>query len=67
MKKELKTLTNEQKKLIDEAIRWCDEMEKSTEFMIQYASDVSGVYCEEVVEYIIQNNYKCLNQQLRKN
>lgn len=41
-----------QKQLILEAWEYCDEEDKSTEFMLQYMSDVSGVDYEKVVEYI---------------
>ena len=31
---------------------WCDEMDKSTEFMFQYMSDMSGLDYDEVVAFI---------------
>lgn len=42
-----------EKQLILEAWDYCDEEDKSTEFMLQYMSDVSGVDYDSVVEYII--------------
>lgn len=46
-------MTKQQEKLVLEAWRYCDENEKSDEFLIQYASDVSGVDESEVIDFII--------------
>lgn len=46
-------MTKAQKELILEAWAYCDEEDKSTEFMLAYMSDVSGVDYEEVVDYIV--------------
>lgn len=35
-----------------EAWAYCDEKDKSTEFMLQYMSDSSGVEYDDVVDYI---------------
>lgn len=49
-------MTSEQEKAILEAWKFCDDNDKSTEYMLQYASDISGVDYEEVAEFIV--NYK---------
>lgn len=48
-------MTKKQKELILEAWDYCDGNEKSTEFMLQYMSDVSGVDYDDVVDYIGTN------------
>lgn len=45
-------MTIKQKELILSAWDYCDEHDKSTEFMLQYMSDISGVDYDEVVEYV---------------
>jgi hypothetical protein len=45
-------MTESQKKLILDAWDYCDQEDKSTEFMLQYMSDVSSVDFDEVVKYI---------------
>ena len=41
-----------QKQLLLDAWNWCDQHDKSTEFTLQYCSDVSGVDYDRVVAYI---------------
>ena len=48
-------MTKEQKQLILDAWAYCDEEDKSTEFMLAYMSDVSEVSYDEVVEYVVSN------------
>lgn len=45
-------MTAEQKQIILRGWDYCDVQDKSTEFMLQYLSDTSGVDYDEVVEYI---------------
>ena len=41
-----------QKQAILESWAYCDEYDKSTEFMLAYMSDVSGVDYDTVVDYV---------------
>ena len=50
---EAKALSNKQKLMIMEAWDYCDTEDKSTEFMLQYMSDVSGADYDTVVDYIV--------------
>lgn len=45
-------MTSEQKMAIMDAWDMCDNLDKSTEYMLQYMSDVSGLDYDEVVEYL---------------
>lgn len=45
-------MTKEQKEIILDAWAWCDEHDKSTEFMLQYLSDTSSVNYDEIVDYV---------------
>lgn len=42
--------------LIEDAIMYCDEEDKSTEFMIQYIQDYAGVDFDTVIDYLNPNN-----------
>lgn len=44
-------LTVEQQEAIDMAQDYCDEYDKSTEFMLQYCADSADCEIEDVVEY----------------
>lgn len=63
-------MTESQKQSILDGWAWCDEEDKSTEFMLQYLSDISGLDYEEIVEYVVgkesdkdrENYYKKLKQ-----
>ena len=48
-------MTKIQKKLVIEAKEWCDENDKSTEFMLQYISDVANVDYDEVIDFLVSN------------
>ena len=37
------------------AWEWCDDNEKSTEFTLQYVSDVADVDYDELVDYIVSD------------
>lgn len=45
-------ITNQKKILLINAWNYCDEKDKSTEFMFQYCSDMSRLPYDQVVEYI---------------
>lgn len=40
------------KQLLDEAKAYCDEHDKSTEFMIQYMQDTANVDLDTVISYL---------------
>jgi len=46
-------LTALQRELIDAAMDICDEEDRSTEYMLQYCTDMSGADYDAVVEYIV--------------
>lgn len=48
-------MTPQQKQIILIAWDHCDEEEKSTEYMLQYMSDMSGVSYGDVVYYIMSD------------
>jgi hypothetical protein len=43
------------KQILLDAWDWCDDEDKSTEFMLQYMSDVANIEYESVVDYIASN------------
>ena len=45
-------MTQEEAKLLKEAKQFCDDNNKSTEFMLQYMSDVANVSHDTVMEYL---------------
>lgn len=49
-------MTEEQKNKLFEAWAYCDEMDKSTEFMLQYMSDMADVDYDDVVDFICDPN-----------
>jgi len=48
------SMTNEQKVILITAWNWCDQKDKSTEFMLQYMSDMAQVNYDDVVEFVMQ-------------
>lgn len=38
-----------------EAWDWCDEEDKSTEFMLQYMADTANISYDRVVDYIVSD------------
>ena len=42
-------------KLLNEAQIYCDENDKSTEFMIEYMQDFADVDFDTVIEYLTKN------------
>lgn len=51
----MQALTNKIAGLLIQAWEHCDENDKSTEYMLQYMQDVSGVDLDTVVEFIRQS------------
>ena len=49
-------MTKAQEALAIEAQKWCDENQKSTEFMLQYISDLAEMDYDEVVEFLRKRN-----------
>lgn len=45
-------MTKEQKELILAAWDYCDNLDKSTEFMFSYMADVAKVPLEKVIDYV---------------
>ena len=45
-------MTQKEAKLLEEAKQFCDDNDKSTEFMLQYMSDVANVSHDTVMEYL---------------
>jgi hypothetical protein len=60
-------MTPTQKTLILDAWDYCDEHDKSTEFMLQYMSDISGVDYDEVVDYIASEQSNIDREKHAKN
>jgi hypothetical protein len=57
----------EEKELILQAWDYCDTEDKSTEFMLQYMSDVSGVDYDEVVDYIASPRSRLDREEYHEN
>lgn len=49
-------MTKAQEALAIEAQKWCDENEKSTEFMLQYISDLAEIEYDAVIEFLQERN-----------
>lgn len=47
---------SKKEQLMKEAENWCDENDKSTEFMIQYMQDISGASHDEVMDYLFKDS-----------
>ena len=45
-------MKGETKKLLDEAYEYCNENDKSTEFMLQYMQDFANVDLDCVINYL---------------
>lgn len=61
-----KKISEEQKALIIEAWNYCDEEDKSTEFMLQYMSDTADVDYDIIVAYICSEQASIDRQKLFK-
>ena len=46
------------KKILFDAWQYCDDNDKSTEFMLQYMQDVAGVDFDCVIKFIQDNSKK---------
>lgn len=51
------------KALLREAKLYCDENDKSTEFMLQYMQDIANVDLDCVLNYLTKNEYKKLSKE----
>ncbi len=49
--------SKDQIEIINSAIEYCDDNDKSTEFMIQYIQDVSGLDHDTVLGFLIENYF----------
>lgn len=49
-----KPITGEQRKLLIEARDYCNEYDKSDEFMMQYMQDFAGVNLDQVVTFLME-------------
>lgn len=47
-----KQITERQKVLLEEALEWCDEKDKSVEFTIQYLQDFAGVNHDQAIAFL---------------
>ena len=45
------------KNILLEAWQYCDDNDKSTEFMLQYMQDVAGVDLDCVINFLEKTNY----------
>lgn len=63
-------MTDSQREALLDAWQWCDDNDKSTEFMLQYMSDMSGLDYDDVVDYLASsqsnNDRKTYYQQKKK-
>lgn len=41
--------------LLEEAHKYCDDEDKSTEFMLEYMQDVAGVDLDTVLDFLEEN------------
>lgn len=57
-------MTIEQEKILIEAQQYCDDEDKSTEFMLQYMADMAEVEYDAVVDWLMARAEK--NGQLKQ-
>ena len=48
-------MKKETRKLLEEAKKYCDDNDKSTEFMLQYMQDVAEVDLDTVIEFLTED------------
>ena len=48
-------MTAAQKEILFDAWDWCDEEDKSTEFMLSYMADMAGIDYDTVVDVVCDN------------
>lgn len=60
-------LTEGQKELLFDAWDYCDEEDKSTEFMFQYMSDVAGVDYDAAVDFVVNTPFEERQKRLKDN
>lgn len=49
-------MKNETRNKLIDAWQYCDDKDKSTEFMIQYMQDYAGVDLDTVIKFIMKGN-----------
>lgn len=49
-----------------EAEAYCDEHDKSTEFMIQYMQDYAGVDHDCVIKFLMEDNSNMVQVEIKK-
>ena len=59
-------ITEGQKQLLLDAWFWCDIEDKSTEFMLQYMSDVAEVDFDEVVDFVRETTDEERDEHFKK-
>lgn len=59
------TFLESRKHLLRAAREFCDDTDKSTEFMLQYMQDVAGVDLDTVMDFLEQNETHNI-QRLKK-
>lgn len=51
-------LTIKQIKLLEEAKKYCDDNDKSTEFMLEYMKDVAKVSLDMVISFLTERTFR---------
>ena len=49
-----KKITDQQREMLIEARDYCNEHDKSTEFMMQYMQDTANVSFDQVVQFLME-------------
>lgn len=59
-------ITGKQKEVLMDAWDWCDDKDKSTEFMLQYMADMAGVEYDDVVLFIERTQFEERQKRWKK-
>jgi hypothetical protein len=57
-------MKTETKKKLEEAQQYCDDNDKSTEFMLQYMQDIADVDLDCVINFLEKKSVKLVNHQI---
>lgn len=60
-------MTPEQKEILFDAWDYCDDEDKSTEFMFQYMSDMAGVDYDDVVQFVVDTPFEERQKRFKTN
>ena len=67
-------MSNDKKELLFQAWAYCDEHDKSTEFMFKYMADTANIDYDDAVEFVIETTeeerqewYKTKNSKQNEN